>query len=108
MALTVNVALNVPPLPENDIWFANAQAWSNYWRDIDIVGTLEPADTTVYASSPYDNSLIPLATNIDGTDYVLITLAMFTSLKNRLDVLNAAFEDMRTQMKDAGYISNAQ
>lgn len=108
MGLTVNINIAVPDLPDNDVWFANAQAWKNYWRNIGGDASIEPAATDKYVASTYNNALVPVAFNYLGVDYVVPTVAMFQSLLNRVDVLNNAFEAMRTQLKDAGLIENAQ
>jgi len=41
-------------------------------------------------------------------EYRLITEEMFTSLLNRLNTLNTAFETMRTELRNAGLITQAQ
>lgn len=108
MPITAIVTLNVPDLPDADVWFANAAAWKNYWRQQIANVTIEPAATTLYVPSAYDTSLVPFYTNIDGVDYVLVTTAMFDSLMNRLDTLENSYQALRTQLKDAGLITNAQ
>lgn len=35
MPITASISIVVPALPDNDIWFANSAAWSNYWDDIE-------------------------------------------------------------------------
>lgn len=108
MATTVNVILDVPDLPDADIWFANAAAWKNYWKNIPLQFTFQGATTTKYVPFPYDVTLIPVAVTIEGVNYDMPTMAMFTSLHNRLDTLESKFQDMRTEMKDAGLITQAQ
>ncbi len=108
MGLAGHINLVVPDLPDADVWFANAASWKNYWRNIGADLSFDPAPTAIYIPTPYNNVLVPLFTTIDGIDYVLVTLAMFDSLKARVDALEAAFQDMRTQMRDSGYITNAQ
>lgn len=108
MPITATVSINVPALPENDIWFANSASWSNYWADITANVEIDPVTTTVYASSPYDDNLEPHTLNVDGVETVLATNAMFESLKLELQTLNAAFQTMRTQLRNAGLITQAQ
>ena len=108
MALTATISVNVPALPDNDIWFANAAAWNNYWQDITADVDLIPATTTVYAAVAFDDTLPVHDFIIDSVNYVVPSKAMFDSLVARVDALNAAFETMRTQMRTAGYITNAQ
>ncbi len=108
MALTVLFKVNVSALPDNDVWFANSQAWTNYWRNVIGEGSIEPATTDKYVASPYDLTLVPVAFEYLGNEYTVPTLAMFQSLLNRVDRLNTEFENMRTQLKDAGLITEAQ
>ena len=105
---TASATLDVTALPDNDIWFANSQAWSNYWKGQTVDITFDAAATTIYAASAYDNTLQPYVLNVDGVDNVLATNAMFTSLLARVNALNASYEALRTQMRDAGFITNAQ
>jgi hypothetical protein len=106
--LTASIQFNIPALPDNDIWFANSQAWSNYWNGIAATATLSPAATALYVPVPYNNALVYCRIDIDGQDYNLVTDAMLTSLLGQLNALDAAVQDLRTQMKTAGYITNAQ
>lgn len=108
MALTASGVLVVPALQDNVVWFANAAAWNNYWRDVAFTANFAAAETTLYVPSVYDESLTYVIFNIGGTDYNLVTKEMFQSLKLRLNTLELAFQDMRTQLKDAGLISEAQ
>ena len=108
MALTANIVLVVPTLPDADIWFANAAAWTNYWRNITAEANFDGADTTIYVPVPYDTALEPAHLNMDGVEYDLVTIQMFQSLQSRYDALEASYEDLRTQLKDAGLITNAQ
>jgi len=106
--LTANISVNVPELPDNEIWFANAASWNNYWQDITADVEFEPAATTIYAPSPYNNALTSYVLNVDGVDYVLATKAQLDSLVAQVATLDAAFQLIRTEMRNAGYISNAQ
>lgn len=108
MPLTVNFSISPPVLPDDDVWFANSLAWTNYWRGVGGTATLSPATTTVYSHVDYDTTLVPCYQDIDGTQYILVTTAMFDSLRARLDALNAAFELMRNELKTAGIISESQ
>lgn len=108
MALSGNVQFNVPALPNNDIWFANAQAWTNYWQGIAATVDLNAAATNLYVPVAYDDTIQPPVFNIDGVNYQLATFTMIVSLLARIAALDAAFQDLRTAMKNAGYITNAQ
>lgn len=109
MALNVIVTLVPPALSDTGVWFANAAAFNTFMRQIQGYASIDPADTSGSAYGPlnYDESLVPAAINIDGTDYVLITLAMFSSLKDKLIALDANYQALRTAMETAGLISNA-
>ena len=106
LGATVNIA--VPELPDSDVWFANAASWKNYWAEIPADVTLDPINTTLYVPVPYDNALQAAAFNVDGTDYIVATKAMFDSLKARLDTLEGSYQDLRSQLKDGSLITNAQ
>jgi len=108
MGLPVTISLEVPDLPDASVWFANAAAWKNYWRNLNADATIEGASTSIYTPVPYDNTLVPCYTVMDGVNYVLITLDMFQSIQARYDALEASYQDLRTQLKDAGLIDNAQ
>jgi hypothetical protein len=108
MALTARINLVVPDLPDADVWFANAAAWKNYWRNIGAEVEFDAAATTIYVPVAYNNALVPFFTVVDGFNYVLVTTAMFESLMNRVNAMEASFQDLRTQMRDAGFITNAQ
>lgn len=106
--LIANVTLNVTPLDDNEVAFANAAAWNNYWANVTGEVELEAADTTIYTAVPFDDGLVPCDMVIDSTAYQLVTTAQLASLLARVDALNNAFELMRTELRDAGYITNAQ
>lgn len=106
--LTASISVNVTPLPDNAVWFANAAAWNNYWANITADVEFDPAATTIYAPSPYNDALVPYTLNVDGVETTVPTIAMFNSLKAQVAVLDSEFQLMRTQMRTAGYITNAQ
>src|ERR1051326_4052315 len=109
MPLHVTFRLNVAPLPDNNVWFANAQAWANYWRDVGGADLeVEPVDNTIYVPSAYNAALQPVVLSIEGVDYVVVTKAMFDSLLQRVDQLNANYQTMRDELKAAGLIEHSQ
>ena len=108
MALTASINITVAPLPEDDVWFANSQAWTNYWRDVNGTVSLDPATTTVYTSYAYNSALPVCDILVDDIPYKLVTKDMFDSLMARVDHLNTTFELMRNQLKLAGFITEAQ
>lgn len=108
MGLQATVRLNPPALPDVGVWFANAAAFNNYMRSFEGEVDIEPANNTVYAPSDYNEALVPAGVNIDGVDYVLITLAMFQSLLDKVNTLDTSYKNLRTEMKNAGIIVEAQ
>lgn len=106
--LTASINLDVPALPENDVWFANAAAWSNYWANIDVSVTFDGADTTAYAESAFDSSLKYIAIpDSNGGLIELPTRAQFDSLLLAYQTLNTSIKAMRAALADAGIITNA-
>ncbi len=105
---TATVSIVVPALPDSDVWFANNAAWANYWKGISGDVELDAADTTIYVPVAYNAALVPCAINVDGVDYLLVTTAMFASLMAQITALDTALQNMRSEMKDAGYITEAQ
>jgi hypothetical protein len=103
MALDLNISIVVPPLPNSGIWFANAQAWSNYWNAVGGTATLVPVDVITYTTVPpvADD---PAVIQIDGVEYVLCTRASFNSLKAQFDGLDNAFKTLRTELIAGGLI----
>lgn len=108
MALTATLQLQVPALPDNDYWFINAAAWSNYWQNIQMTAEFQPAANTKYIPSPFDPTTPVELLNIDGVEHYLPSLARFISLQTQLAALDNSFQDLRTSLKTAGYITNAQ
>jgi hypothetical protein len=108
MAIDASVQIIVPDLPDASIWFANAAAWKNYWKNITAEITFDGANTTIYVPFPYDVTLNPAYMVIDGVNYALVTVDMFNSMMNRLNALESSYQDLRTQLKDASIITNAQ
>ena len=108
MAITASISLTVPALQENDTWFANAQAWTNYWKDVSGVVTINPVATSTYTSAFYDVSKNPLELVIDGTSYVFPTVAMLESLLNKVTVLDSSYQLLRNELVAGGLITNAQ
>lgn len=106
--ISATVSINVPALPENDIWFANAQAWNNYWRNITADVDVGAASTSLYAPVAYDTSLQYVQLTIDGIPVGFATNDMFTSLLAKLEALDASYQQLRTDLKAAGFIDNAQ
>ena len=107
MGLSATISLSVPALPQNDVWFANSQAWTNYWANIDGTVTITPAATSTYTEVAFVPSLYnAIQLNIDGTLYPPLTgVDMFNALVNRVNVLNDAFIKLRLDLYTGGIIS---
>lgn len=104
MGLNINIVLNAPDLPNTGVWFANSAAFVNYLNNLPATGVVDPAQVNTYTPVAYDETIVPAAVNIDGNDYVLITLAMFISLRNKLEALDTSYQNLRTGMINAGII----
>lgn len=107
MGLAATVSFNVPALADDDVWFLNASAWSNYWANIPATVTLQAATTALYVPQAFDNTQVVYDLNIDGADRNLPSLALFNSLVNQVAALDANFQNLKTALKNAGLISNA-
>lgn len=108
MALDLTISMSVPALPDNGIWFANAQAWSNYWNAVGGTAELVPIDVTPFVAHTWPvPDLDPAVFQIDGVDYVVCTKAMFEELKEKVDALETAFATFRTELYDGGLIDQA-
>src|SRR5690242_7452502 len=103
MALTASVVIEVPDLPDADVWFANSAAWSNYWRNLTAEITINSAATTQYVPVNFDNTLPPADFIVDDVHNVVPTIAQFNSLIAQVAALASSYQDLRTQLKDAGF-----
>lgn len=108
MSLTATISISVPALPDNDIWFANAAAWSNYWENIPASVTINPAATAIYTPQPADLTLPIYDIQINGVDQNVPSLALVQSLYNQLAAVDQCLQDLRSQLKAAGLITQAQ
>lgn len=105
MPLNVNINLVVPDVPENDVWWANAAAWKNYWRHIDLVATFDGAATDPYNEFAYDNTLQNVQIVYDDVPTDVPTLAQHNSLVNAYNALNADYKLLKQTLVDLGIIS---
>lgn len=106
--IIAEIVINIPDLPDADVWFANSAAWSNYWRNLTAEVTLNPAATTIYVPVNFDNTLPPADFIVDDVHNVVATKAQFDSLVAQVAALAASYQALRTQLKDAGIITAAQ
>jgi len=109
MALNATGTLVVPPLSDNEEWFINVAAWNNYWTDIPLDITLTGADTTIYVPHVPNYALpfVQMAME-DGTTQDFPTKAQFNDLLTLVTTLNTSYELLRTELRAAGLITNAQ
>jgi hypothetical protein len=105
---TALINLAVPALPDADVWFANNAAWATYWAGVSGTVELDPADTTLYIPVAFDLTIVPCAINVDGIDYLLVTSNQLTSILNKLNAIDTSYQNLRSELRDAGYITNAQ
>jgi hypothetical protein len=108
MAITATISVNVSALPDNAIWFANSAAWSNYWSDITADVEVDAVANTIYDPEPYNNALQHYTLNVDGVDVPLATKLQIDSLIAQVAALDASYQQLRTEMRNAGYLENAQ
>lgn len=103
--ISASIVIQVTPLTDNDIWFANAAAWNNYWANVSGEVTLTPATTTAYIPLQFDSTKLPANINIDTIPYVLATNDMFNSLLQAYVNLDQSYQTLRGQLFAAGFIS---
>lgn len=106
--LQVNLVITPTPLPDNDVWFINSAAWTAYWGSIPATASISPAATAIYVPQPFNAALPPTDFVIDGVDNVVPSIAQFNSLLAQVTAVDQCLQDLRTQLKAAGLISNAQ
>jgi len=103
--ITATVSLNVTPLVDNEIAFANAAAWNDYFNNLSGEVELEAITTSGYTDSPYDNALQPHQLTVDAMVYIFPTLDMFNSLKTQVGQLDQNYIALRRELYAAGLIS---
>ena len=106
MALNAEIQIVVQDLPENDIWFANAQSWKNYWANVTGYIELTGAVVNTYTDTAYNYNLYNATRfNVDGTPYDLPSMEMLVALQAKFNTLMASYKGLRTALKDAGLIT---
>lgn len=105
--ITFTLNLAVPPLTDQTVWFANAQSWSNYWTGVGGEATIDPIVTSIYAPNIFVDG-DPCITDIDGIQWQLISKPVFDSLVAQVAALDTALQTMRTELRDAGLITQSQ
>lgn len=105
--LTVSVNLNVPALPDNDIAFANNAAWQNYWSNIELTGTFDPADNALYVDNAYNNALPFVALDIEGLQRNVVSKEQFDSLMLDYQTLKINYKALLNKLKEIGLLENS-
>lgn len=106
--MTATVNINVAPLADNEVAFANAAAWNAYWSNITAEVEFNAVATSLYVPVNYNTGLVPVAFAIEDINYILPTQAMFASLLTDYNALKASYEALRTELRAGGLITNAQ
>ena len=104
--LTVSINLAVPPVTDNDVWWANAAAWTNYWANIDLTGTFDPYNNDTYTETPYDNTQQGYQINYGDQPLNFPSTAQFNSLLAAYQALNASYKQLRQDLINIGLIEN--
>ena len=105
MPITVTISLNVTPLVDNEIAFANAAAWNDYFNNLSGDAVIEPVTVTGYTDSPYDSALQPHQLTVDAQVYIFPTIDMFNSLKAQVQQIDTNYITLRAELYAAGLIS---
>lgn len=106
MALNFKTNIIVPELPENDVWWANSAAWTNYWASINLQGSFDSYGNQAYAEIAYDNTLNGFNLLYGETNYAIPSQAQFNSLLAAFLALNAAFKQQRADLVATGLFTN--
>lgn len=105
MPISATVSLNVTPLVDNEIAFANAAAWNDYFNNLTGEVEINAITVTGYTDSPYDSTLTPHQMTVDSVAYVFPTLDMFNSLKQQVQQMDTNYITLRAELYAAGLIS---
>lgn len=107
MPLNFNTNVVVPALPDNDVWWANSAAWSNYWANINIQGSFDAYGTVAYAEVPFDNTTQGINFLYGNVNYALTTQQQFNSLLAAYQALNADYKTLKANLVAIGLITTA-
>lgn len=92
--IPVTFSANVPALPDNNIWFANSAAWSNYWLDGVFSANLPVADTSDYGLVKQANTTAYAAVALTDTAYYTLQLDLLgTGVLTNVSVPSLATTD---------------
>jgi hypothetical protein len=108
MAIKARIKVTPPALADGTIWFANATAWNNYWKNVYADVEVDELVTNKYTPVPFDTTLDFLNVEIDGEVVKVVTEDQVNSLKAQIDALDTAVRELRTALKAGGLITEAQ
>lgn len=108
MALTVNINLDVPDLEDNGVAFANNAAWKNYWSNINLTATFDPAVNDLYNEVPINGALTYTEFELEGNVYDVVGKLQFDNLLAAYAALNNSYKNLRDVLKAAGLITESQ
>lgn len=113
----VNITINLPALPDNDIWWANNAAWQAYWNNSHLTvgiasattgaaGVVKKANTVAFvapsvANADYYNQ------SVDGVNYAWPLQINYDQLKTAFSALLADHVALKNALSAAGIITNA-
>ena len=107
--LSATVTLKVQDLPDNEMWFVNAQAWHNYWANLTGTVELEAATTTIYTPVQYvANLYTAIRLNVDGNIVTIPPIEMVQGLAATVVALDTSYQKLRKELRDAGFITSSQ
>lgn len=118
---TINVSLDVSPLPDNAVWFANSAAWSNYWNTQEfsanipiasagVFGVVQSAVTVAYnvpaaIVAGYTIIQVDVAGNGVLTPVPIPQQVVIDNLVAQLNSLMADYTATKLALKNAGIIT---
>lgn len=106
MGIAATVSFNVPALANDDIWFLNAAAWSNYWAAVPATIDINAVITAQYIPQAFDPTLPVYDLRIDGVDKNMPSMDLFNSLAIQVQALDGSFQNLKAALKAAGLITN--
>ena len=105
MPITVTVSLNVAPLTDNTVAFANAAAWNAYFDALSGTAELTPITVTGYSPTAYTAATVPYDVTIDEDQMIFPTWASFKALEAAYINLATNYDLLRAELYAAGLLS---
>lgn len=112
----MNASLNIPSIPNDQIWFASRNAWIAYWAQAYVtIDDLDPATATTYgavkqaATVSFSNTtIVPTYVSfIDmmGTTVYIVDQSTVTNILTKLNATAAALDSLITNLKASGAVA---